>query len=134
MELQSVLPPEILTRAASFPISPMAMHENVGLQTLYYYLPQAEIALELRTIFYTHAAWMYVASHLFCRVLPWRQLIFLQVQSHQRGVVRYRGLYSVLHTECRDIRGTPHWAQACAHVHGSLHRVLDEHIFTSLQS
>ncbi|KAF8972626.1 fungal-specific transcription factor domain-containing protein [Flammula alnicola] len=59
VSLQNILPPEILARAASFPISPMSVSGNVGLQTLYWYLPPAEMALELRSIYYTHAAWMY---------------------------------------------------------------------------
>ncbi|KAF9478287.1 hypothetical protein BDN70DRAFT_880165 [Pholiota conissans] len=57
--LQNVLPPEILSRAASFPIAPFSLSGNVGLQTLYWYLPPAELALELRSIYFTHAAWMY---------------------------------------------------------------------------
>ncbi|KAF8899636.1 fungal-specific transcription factor domain-containing protein [Gymnopilus junonius] len=59
VSLRNILPPEILARASSFPISPLASSGNVGLQTLYWYLPPAEIALELRSIYYTHAAWMY---------------------------------------------------------------------------
>jgi hypothetical protein len=57
-QLQNILPPEVLKRAASLPISPLSIAENVGLQTLYWYLPPAEVALELRSIYYTHAAWM----------------------------------------------------------------------------
>jgi hypothetical protein len=56
--LQTILTPEILARAASFPISPLSAIGNVGLQTLYWYLPPADVAHELRSIYYTHAAWM----------------------------------------------------------------------------
>ncbi|TFK39369.1 fungal-specific transcription factor domain-containing protein [Crucibulum laeve] len=57
--LQTILPPEILKRAAAFPISPISYSENVGLQNLCWYLPPAEVALELRSVYYSHAAWMY---------------------------------------------------------------------------
>ncbi|KAH9479629.1 putative transcriptional regulatory protein C1F7.11c [Psilocybe cubensis] len=59
ISLQNILPPEILNRASSFPISHYSVTGNVGLQTLYWYLPPAEVAQELRAIYYTYAAWMY---------------------------------------------------------------------------
>ncbi|KAF8885022.1 fungal-specific transcription factor domain-containing protein [Infundibulicybe gibba] len=60
--LQTLLQPEILTRAAAFPVSPVSHpsdHENFSLQNLFWYLPPAEKAIELRSIYYSHAAWMY---------------------------------------------------------------------------
>ncbi|KAF8159762.1 fungal-specific transcription factor domain-containing protein [Crassisporium funariophilum] len=57
--LRNILPPGILNRAAAFPISTISHTDNVGLQTLYWYLPPTEIAVELRSIYYSHAAWMY---------------------------------------------------------------------------
>ncbi|KAF4610658.1 hypothetical protein D9613_006789 [Agrocybe pediades] len=57
--LQNILPQEVLARAGSIAISDFSTATNVGLQTLYWYLPPAEVALELRTMYFTHAAWMY---------------------------------------------------------------------------
>ncbi|KAJ7281861.1 fungal-specific transcription factor domain-containing protein [Mycena rebaudengoi] len=59
--LQRVLPSHILTRAAAFPISPVAppTHEGESLRSLFWYLPPGAKAAELRDIYYTHAAWMY---------------------------------------------------------------------------
>lgn len=63
LNLQNILPPEILARAASFPISavPHTLNaESVSIQNLFWYLPPADKAAELRSIYYTNAAWMYV--------------------------------------------------------------------------
>ncbi|KAJ7636040.1 fungal-specific transcription factor domain-containing protein [Mycena polygramma] len=59
--LQNVLPAHILTRAAAFPISPVAppTHENDSLRGLFWYLPPGIKAAALRDIYFTHAAWMY---------------------------------------------------------------------------
>ncbi|KAJ3568149.1 hypothetical protein NP233_g5908 [Leucocoprinus birnbaumii] len=57
--LQSILPPDILKRAANFPISPLAQGDDNSLRNLFWYLPSAGTAYELRTIYYTYAAWMY---------------------------------------------------------------------------
>ncbi|KAL0060885.1 hypothetical protein AAF712_012349 [Marasmius tenuissimus] len=59
--LQSVLPAQILNRAAALPISATVRPEpeTVTLQALYWYLPAAERAAELRIIYYRYAAWMY---------------------------------------------------------------------------
>ncbi|KAJ7173815.1 fungal-specific transcription factor domain-containing protein [Mycena filopes] len=59
--LQSVLPAHILTRAAAFPISPVAppTHESESLRGLFWYLPPGARAATLRDIYFTHAAWMY---------------------------------------------------------------------------
>jgi hypothetical protein len=58
--LQSVLPAHILTRAAAFPISPVAppAHEGESLRSLFWYLPPGAKAIALRDIYFTHAAWM----------------------------------------------------------------------------
>ncbi|RDB15834.1 putative transcriptional regulatory protein C1F7.11c [Hypsizygus marmoreus] len=60
--LRSILPAEILKRASAFPITPVNLSsdsERARLQDLFWYLPPAEKALELRSIYYSHAAWMY---------------------------------------------------------------------------
>ncbi|EKM81959.1 hypothetical protein AGABI1DRAFT_112143 [Agaricus bisporus var. burnettii JB137-S8] len=57
--LQSVLPSEILKMAATMPISNIALGDATSLQNLLWYLPEMSTAHELRTIYYTHAAWMY---------------------------------------------------------------------------
>ncbi|KAF8074759.1 fungal-specific transcription factor domain-containing protein [Lyophyllum atratum] len=60
--LRTVLPSDILKRASAFPISATnqsSESERVGLQDLFWYLPPADKALELRSIYYSHAAWMY---------------------------------------------------------------------------
>ncbi|KAJ7460587.1 fungal-specific transcription factor domain-containing protein [Mycena latifolia] len=58
--LQSVLPAHILTRAAAFPISPIAPPtEGESLRSLFWYLPAGAKAAALRDIYFTHAAWMY---------------------------------------------------------------------------
>ncbi|KAF8998591.1 hypothetical protein BDQ17DRAFT_1362076 [Cyathus striatus] len=57
--LQRILPQEIIKRAAAFPIAPASYSDNVGLQNICWYLPTPEIALELRSIYFSHAAWMY---------------------------------------------------------------------------
>ncbi|KAJ7050553.1 fungal-specific transcription factor domain-containing protein [Mycena amicta] len=59
--LQNVLPAHILTRAAAFPISPVAPPAQDGdpLRTLFWYLPPGAKAAALRDIYFAHAAWMY---------------------------------------------------------------------------
>ncbi|KAG6844556.1 hypothetical protein H0H87_005976 [Tephrocybe sp. NHM501043] len=60
--LRTVLPLDILKRASAFPISTTTQSpesERAGLQDLFWYLPPADKALELRQIYYSHAAWMY---------------------------------------------------------------------------
>ncbi|KAF5336101.1 hypothetical protein D9611_006219 [Ephemerocybe angulata] len=57
--LRNLLPAEILMRASAFPIAHTSALANVGLQTLCWYLPPPEIAHKLRSIYYSHAAWMY---------------------------------------------------------------------------
>jgi hypothetical protein len=54
------IPSDILKRAASFPISPKPLDsDKIGLRILCFYLPSsAERVLELRNIYYSHAAWM----------------------------------------------------------------------------
>ncbi|KAG7443621.1 uncharacterized protein BT62DRAFT_934859 [Guyanagaster necrorhizus] len=62
LHLQNILPSEILARASSFPISavPHTLHEDsFSIQSLFWYLPPADKAAELRSIYYTNAAWMY---------------------------------------------------------------------------
>ncbi|KAF9449957.1 hypothetical protein P691DRAFT_666328 [Macrolepiota fuliginosa MF-IS2] len=59
VNLQSLLPVEILKRASMFPISPISQGDANSLQSLLWYLPSTGTAYELRTIYYTHAAWMY---------------------------------------------------------------------------
>lgn len=63
LSLHTVLPQKILAQAAAFPISPLIHSspeaETVTLQNLYWYLPSADRAAELRSIYYRHAAWMY---------------------------------------------------------------------------
>lgn len=62
--LQNVLPAEVLARSSTFPIAPANLPnleiENLQLQNLIWYLPPAEKAVELKEIYYQHAAWMYV--------------------------------------------------------------------------
>ncbi len=42
-----------------FPISNIGLGDNtISLQALLWYLPSTAAAYELRTIYYTHAAWM----------------------------------------------------------------------------
>ncbi|KAG6841089.1 hypothetical protein C0991_001997 [Blastosporella zonata] len=60
--LRTVLPLDILKRATAFPISTTTQSpesERAGLQDLFWYLPPADKALELRQLYYSHAAWMY---------------------------------------------------------------------------
>jgi hypothetical protein len=44
--------------AATMPISNIALGDANSLQSLLWYLPEMSTAYELRTIYYTHAAWM----------------------------------------------------------------------------
>ncbi|KAG6916551.1 hypothetical protein DXG01_006377 [Tephrocybe rancida] len=60
--LRTVLPLDILKRASAFPIATTTQSpesERAGLQDLFWYLPPADKALELRQLYYSHAAWMY---------------------------------------------------------------------------
>ncbi|KAG6810864.1 hypothetical protein H0H92_010020 [Tricholoma furcatifolium] len=60
--LRTVLPLDILKRASALSIATStqsAESERVGLQDLFWYLPSADKALELREIYFRHAAWMY---------------------------------------------------------------------------
>ncbi|KAJ3753187.1 hypothetical protein EV360DRAFT_53880 [Lentinula raphanica] len=61
LQLQAYLPPQILARASTLTMTPTPPEilQPINLQTLYYYLPSAEIALRLRDMYYKHAAWMY---------------------------------------------------------------------------
>ncbi|TFK74894.1 hypothetical protein BDN72DRAFT_787970 [Pluteus cervinus] len=62
-ELQSILPPAILSRASSFPISTNDIHlgesDESGLGNLLWHLPNEQRASQLRTIYFGYAAWMY---------------------------------------------------------------------------
>ncbi|KAF9445881.1 hypothetical protein P691DRAFT_674729 [Macrolepiota fuliginosa MF-IS2] len=60
-DLRSVLPQEISQKASVMSISRHLPDEsgNASLQNLLQYLPSSAIAYELRTIYYSHAAWMY---------------------------------------------------------------------------
>ena len=69
--LRRVLPPEVLALAGFFPIAPNipptvdAEEEKMErVRGLYWYLPPSDEAEELRHIYYTHAAWMYVSDIL----------------------------------------------------------------------
>ncbi|KAF9454249.1 hypothetical protein P691DRAFT_443633 [Macrolepiota fuliginosa MF-IS2] len=57
--LQSMLPREILQKASVMPISSHLPDDDADLRNLLRYLPSSTIAYELRTIYYSHAAWMY---------------------------------------------------------------------------
>ncbi|KAJ3781385.1 fungal-specific transcription factor domain-containing protein [Lentinula aff. detonsa] len=61
LQLQAYLPPQILARASTLTMTPTPPEilQPITFQTLYYYLPSAEIAVRLRNIYYKHAAWMY---------------------------------------------------------------------------
>ncbi|TFK26171.1 hypothetical protein FA15DRAFT_637937 [Coprinopsis marcescibilis] len=58
-DLRNILPAEILNRASALPVSPLSSTSNLGLNSLYWFLPFAESAQTLCNIFYSHAAWMY---------------------------------------------------------------------------
>ncbi|KZT70758.1 hypothetical protein DAEQUDRAFT_667064 [Daedalea quercina L-15889] len=64
--LKRMLPPEILTMAGVFPVAshlPPTLESDAdrldNLRSLFWHLPPANEAAELRQIYYTHAAWMY---------------------------------------------------------------------------
>ncbi|KAG5650570.1 hypothetical protein H0H81_011777 [Sphagnurus paluster] len=60
--LRHVLPPQILNRASAIPISTTNIpseSDRVGLRDIFAYLPSSDKALELRSIYFSHAAWMY---------------------------------------------------------------------------
>ncbi|KAH6916246.1 fungal-specific transcription factor domain-containing protein [Coprinopsis sp. MPI-PUGE-AT-0042] len=59
IQLRGLLPVEILKRASALPVSPLSTLSNLGLNTLQWFLPYAEQAQVLSSIFYSHAAWMY---------------------------------------------------------------------------
>jgi hypothetical protein len=58
LNLQNILPLDILARASSLSLSPLNTHSSVTLSALYPYLPPVDLAMNLRTTYYTHAAWM----------------------------------------------------------------------------
>jgi len=58
LNLQNILPQDILSRASSMSLSPLNSHRGISLATLCFYLPTPEVAMNLRTTYYTHAAWM----------------------------------------------------------------------------
>ena len=64
-ELKKILPPEILEISSAFRLAPMNQQSsdaiNDRLRSLYWYLPPADKAAELRDIYFSHAAWMYAA-------------------------------------------------------------------------
>lgn len=69
--LKRVLPQEILTMAGVFPVAshlPSTTESDAdrlhNLRSLFWYLPPADEAAELRQIYYQHAAWMYVTPSL----------------------------------------------------------------------
>ncbi|KAI0924799.1 hypothetical protein AcW2_005572 [Taiwanofungus camphoratus] len=64
--LRKLLPPEVLALSGLFPVAPHipltpdAESDRLErLRTLFWYLPPADEAAELRQIYFTHAAWMY---------------------------------------------------------------------------
>ncbi|KAF9523061.1 fungal-specific transcription factor domain-containing protein [Crepidotus variabilis] len=60
LSLQNVLPPDILARAASFSVSELPSgNDPANIEKLGWYLPPVDVALQLRSIYFTHAAWMY---------------------------------------------------------------------------
>ncbi|EKM81689.1 hypothetical protein AGABI1DRAFT_36639 [Agaricus bisporus var. burnettii JB137-S8] len=65
--LQPFLPPEILTKASMMPISYCPISNKANLQCLLPHLPTRTISMELRSLFYTHASWMYnpIAEDIF---------------------------------------------------------------------
>jgi Mg2+ and Co2+ transporter CorA len=61
--LESILPPDILRRSASIPIaspSHSSPHPDTVVRDLLWYFPPPNKAAELRSIYFRHAAWMYV--------------------------------------------------------------------------
>ena len=74
--MRSLLPPEVLSLAGFFPIAPHippsidAEAERMErLRSLFWYLPPADEAAELRQIYFQHAAWMLVLFILL-RLVP----------------------------------------------------------------
>ncbi|KAF7770379.1 transcriptional regulator family: Fungal Specific TF [Agaricus bisporus var. burnettii] len=65
--LQPFLPPEILTKASMMPISYCPISNKANLQCLLPHLPTRTISMELRSLFYTYASWMYnpIAEDIF---------------------------------------------------------------------
>ncbi|KAF5369221.1 hypothetical protein D9757_010028 [Collybiopsis confluens] len=59
--LQQYFPPQILARASSLTMTPTPpeISPPISLETLVWYLPAAERAMELRNTYYRQAAWMY---------------------------------------------------------------------------
>ncbi|KAI0080184.1 hypothetical protein K474DRAFT_1590475 [Panus rudis PR-1116 ss-1] len=64
--LRRILPPEVLALAGFFPIAPhipptldAENNRMERLRSLFWYLPPADEAAELRRIYFQHAAWMY---------------------------------------------------------------------------
>jgi hypothetical protein len=67
VNLVDILPPEVLARSVAFPISP-AVHLSLQLDSrtrgLLRYLPRADRAAHLRSLFFRYAAWMYTPISL----------------------------------------------------------------------
>ncbi|KAF8633249.1 hypothetical protein AX15_001442 [Amanita polypyramis BW_CC] len=61
VDLRGFLSPQILAKAAAFPISSVAdsIDKRSSIHSLFRYLPSTEKALELRSVYYRYAAWMY---------------------------------------------------------------------------
>ncbi|KAF4569974.1 hypothetical protein EYR40_008957 [Pleurotus pulmonarius] len=57
--LQSLLPHEILDKASAFPIHPSPTAQEIPMQHLFWYLPTAERTIELKNVYFSHAAMMY---------------------------------------------------------------------------
>jgi hypothetical protein len=59
--LKNILPPDVLAGATFTVALPKEASEDGGtyrLQALFWYLPPAETAIELRNIYFKNAAWM----------------------------------------------------------------------------
>ena len=62
-KLEGILDPKILKRSACIPISSpanIASQVDSTIRDLFWYLPPAEKAAELRSVYFRHAAWMFV--------------------------------------------------------------------------
>lgn len=60
IDLQGILPPHILAKAAAFPISsiPDSVDQRSSIHSLFRYLPPIDKAHELRSIYFKYADWM----------------------------------------------------------------------------
>lgn len=72
LSLQRMLPSEVLTQAASMPVSQDPQDMNVALRSerlhsLFWFLPPMDRAIELRNTYFAHAAWMYnpISAEMF---------------------------------------------------------------------